>query len=403
MRRILFVDDEQNVLDALKNLFWRHRREIQIVATLGGEAALEELSKGPFDAIVSDMRMPGMDGAALLQRVKEEYPGMVRIILSGHSEKEAIFRGLPFAHQFLGKPCDASQLCSVIERVYRLQALLNNESLRKALGHIERLPSLPRTFHQLMEATMQPDTSLETIADIVQEDPAMTAKLLQLVNSAAFGTMRTIESIDQAVVYLGIETIRSLTLTLHMFDAAAERPAPGFSPAVLQEHAILTARVAQRLAPSGGRVQNLFAAALLHDIGYVILAHCDPASFTAVVDAARDSKRPIRDVEKEMLGVTHAEIGAYLLGLWGLPHPIVEGVAFHHDPAALAEGVLDVPAVLHIADALVNELSGDSTVVTGHDTASVEYLHTLNVASELPKWRRIVEEEVSARRGSLCQ
>src|SRR5262245_4158883 len=166
MKRILFVDDDQSILDGLRNLLWKYRREMKMAFALGGEDALGQLAKGPFDVIVSDMRMPGMDGATLLQKVKEEYPDVVRIVLSGHAEQEAIFRALPIAHQFLSKPCDADKLCNVIESACRLHTLLNDESVRKAVGKIEKLPSLETTYHELSQAMLRSDASAQTVARI---------------------------------------------------------------------------------------------------------------------------------------------------------------------------------------------------------------------------------------------
>ena len=395
MKRILFVDDEQNILDGLRHLLWKFRRQMDMAFALGGEAALEELRKAPFDVIVSDMRMPGMDGAALLQKVKEEYPGIVRIVLSGHAEQEAIFRALPVAHQFLSKPCDADKLCNVVERACRLRELLTDESLRKALGNIDRLPSLPTTYHELMRAMSLQDASVQMIARIVRRDPAMCAKILQLVNSACFGPSRSIASIDQAVVYLGMELIKNLALMVHVFGDTKEVRAAGPSLEFLQEHALLTARVASRLLPK--QAQDIFAAALLHDIGYIILARCAPDGFKAIVENGRDG-RPTQEIEKEVLGVTHAEVGAYLLGLWGLPYPVVEGVAFHHNPSAAAARGFDIPSALNLADSLVGEAMGNRAGMTLHAGADMDYLKTLDVVSQLPKWSEIAAEEVGAWR-----
>jgi HD-like signal output (HDOD) protein len=225
----------------------------------------------------------------------------------------------------------------------------------------------------------------------------MTAKVLQVVNSAAFGSPRSVESVDQAVIYLGIELIKNLTLTVHIFDSALETHVPGFSYQALQEHAVLTARVAKQLMPPEARPQHLFSAGLLHDIGYIVLAHCDPVCFRAIVEESLRSTRPLKDVEKEILGVTHAEIGAYLLGLWGLPYPIVEGVAFHHDPAELGELTFGVPAALNVADALINEMV-HGAVPRGHNNLDIDYLRTIGADSELRHWRTIAAKEVVAHR-----
>ena len=192
MRRVLFVDDEHRILDGLQDLLRNIRPRMEMVFALGGESALNEMSKAPFDVIVSDMRMPGMDGAMLLRKVKEQYPEVARIILSGYADRNAIFMALGVSHQFLSKPCDSDRLCEVIERACKLRALLTDETLRKAVGGIEKLPSVPVMYQQLMIAMAGPEGSMQTITRIIEQDPAMCAKVLQLVNSACFGATRPI-------------------------------------------------------------------------------------------------------------------------------------------------------------------------------------------------------------------
>src|SRR4051812_29140875 len=224
MKRILFVDDEPNILDGLRDLLRKYRHKMEMVFATSGDAALAELREGRFDALVSDMRMPRMDGATLLQKVKEEYPDVIRIILSGQAERNSVFMALPVCHQFLAKPCDAETLCNVIERSCRLRDLLTDQSLRKQIGGIEKLPSLPTVYRQLMEAMARPDVSAGKLAQIIEQDSAMSAKILQLVNSACFGATRSISRIDHAVMYLGMELVKNLALTVNVF-ASMERSA----------------------------------------------------------------------------------------------------------------------------------------------------------------------------------
>lgn len=381
MKRVLFVDDEQNILDGLRNLLWKYRRKLDMAFARGGEAALEQLAEGPFDVIVSDMRMPGMDGATLLQKVKQEYPDTVRIVLSGHAERETIFRALPVSHQFLSKPCGAEKLCNVIEQACRLRELVSDESLRKAVGGIEKLPSLQTTYHELMHAMAQPDASAQTVAGIVQKDPAMCAKLMQLVNSACFGPMKSVTRIDQAVDYLGLELIRNLALTVNAFASLEQTPSSSVvSFEAQQQHSFLTAKVASRLFPDPQKAQDAFTAGLLHDVGNMALELCVPERFPVCPD--------------QVGGTTHAEVGAYLLGLWGLPYPIVETVAYHHYPAGAAETTFDLPSAINVADALVDQAMGNNAGQRENSEIDMERLTALNVASRIPEWSAIAAEEV---------
>jgi DNA-binding NarL/FixJ family response regulator len=169
-KRILFVDDEAPVLDGLRNLL-RKRREWELAFALGGEAALAELERAPFDVIVSDMRMPGMDGAALLERVKREYPSVVRIVLSGYADRQPLLRVIPVAHQLLSKPCDPHVLASVIERTCMLESLLSDSVLRRVVGEMGTLPSVPSTYLELTDVIGRDDVSPSRLAAIVEKTP----------------------------------------------------------------------------------------------------------------------------------------------------------------------------------------------------------------------------------------
>jgi HD-like signal output (HDOD) protein len=383
LKRVLFVDDEPNILEGLQDLLRKYRREMEMVFATGGKAALEELKSRPFDVVVSDMRMPEMDGATFLQKVKEEHPEVIRIVLSGHADRSAIFMALPVSHQFLAKPCDAGTLCRVIERSCRLRAMLSDESLRKQIGDIDKLPSLPRIYTELMDAMSRPDVSGATIARIIEQDSAMSAKVLQLVNSACFGSTRTITRIDHAVMYLGMDLVKNLALTVHVFTSLSDRcPVRVGSFEAMQEHAVLTARVAARLLPEGEQARDALTAALLHDVGQIVLAYCIPERYSAVVEVAQSQDRPLHEVESEILGVNHASVGAYLLGLWGLPFPIVEAVAYHHNPAAAGDEKFGLSSAVALADSLVES----SPIEEAH-------LKSLNVLEELPRWTNIALQE----------
>lgn len=305
MRRILFVDDEQQVLDGLRDLLRKQRKEWDMVFALGGQQALQEFEGAKFDVVVSDMRMPGMDGVALLQRIKELYPAAARIILSGHAEREAVVNALPVAHQFLSKPCAAETLRAVIERACGLQALLQDDEVRKVIGKVDRLPSVPRTYWALTQAAAQPDVGLSDLAEIVEQDPAMVIKVLQLVNSSYFGLAQRQTSVRQAVAYLGTELLKALALTAHVFVSAGAPAVPGFSLDALQEHSVLTARIAKSLLLDKNRAAEAFTAALVHDIGKIVLAMSTPQALEEVLRTCSQTGRLSHEVEKELLGVSH--------------------------------------------------------------------------------------------------
>jgi len=378
--RVLFVDDEVAVLEGLENLLRKQRREWDMSFVSSGEAALAELDHRPCDVVVSDMRMPGMDGATLLQHVQERSPGTVRIVLSGYAEHGAVVRSLPAAHQFLSKPCDADALIAVIGRACRLQALLKDETLRRVAGRLDTLPSAPKIYTELTQAMARDDVTSAKLARIVESDPAMAGKILQLVNSAYFGLARRITSIDQAVTYLGIDVLKGLVLNAHVFQMARLSSTKLLSMNDLQAHSLHVARLA------GLAVQPLlrevaFAAGIVHDVGKIVLASGMPDQFEASVKLAAVEKCPGHQAERTVVGISHAEIGAYLLGIWGLPFEIVEAVAYHHAPASVTCGNRDVLAAIHAIDALAD---GD-----GHEIDTA-FITDAGFGRELARWQHAV-------------
>src|SRR5581483_5111183 len=337
--------------DALR----KYRSRWRMTFVDSSEAALRVMTQQRFDVIVSDMRMPQPDGASLLTRVKAQYPGMTRIVLSGHADKASIVRTLPVAHQFLAKPCDPEQVGLVIERAFALNQLLNDERLRGLTGGLDKLPSLPQCYRALTEAMEREDVRVDEIAAIVERDPAMSLKVLQLVNSAYFGLARRVTSLKEAVVYLGVELLRSLALGSQVFSSLDADALAACGLDRLQERSLLTATLARRFLRDTPLRDEAFTAGLVHDIGRLVIAVCLRARCEQVVAIVRASGRTFAAVERELLGVSHAEIGAYLLGVWGLPASIAEAVACHHHPSGVPHDALDLAGAVHVAAAIASE------------------------------------------------
>jgi HD-like signal output (HDOD) protein/ActR/RegA family two-component response regulator len=392
--RVLFVDDEPHLLAGLQNLLRKQRHAWDMVFAQGAEAALDELGKAEFDLIVSDMRMPGMDGAELLAIVKERHPSVARFVLSGQAEREALFRALPVAHQFLSKPCDAEVLRVAITRACRLQLLLRDAGIRQAIGRLGALPSAPSMYFELTQALASHTTGVAVIASIVERDPAMSAKMLQLVNSACFGLATRVTSIHDAAMYLGTETIRGLVLTSQVF-AALNREPEGLSIEEFQRHSLMTARLAEQLVPTSKLASDAFAAGILHDVGQIVLWLSLHDRYAEIFRRARVDGQPLHQVELAELGVSHAEAGAYLLGAWGLPFPIVEAVAFHHSPGLVDAGDRHLLAAVHVADVVIEAGLEEQPPVEGIDT---EFLEECGWTAAVPKahaWsQRFLRENV---------
>lgn len=356
VKRILFVDDEAQVLAGLRSRLHRLRSEWAMSFADSGEQALQMLAESPFDVIVTDVHMPQMDGAELLRIVSRQWPQMVRIVLSGYSESVQVARLASLAHQSLSKPCAPQQLEDVVNRCLALQTLLDAPHLRVVVGRIRTVPAMPQVYAKLRAALANETTSTRQVADLIATDPTVTAKVLQMVNSAFFRLARRITRVDQAVTYLGFTAIRNLTLTAEVFSSWSEsRAAESFDFERMQSHVQAVATAASALARDTDFADDALLAGLLHDIGYWVLGAELPVELARAVDLAQRKRMLLESAETAVIGASHAEVGAYLLGLWGLPYSVVEAVAHHHAPRRVGAHEFDTLAALAVAQSLVPE------------------------------------------------
>jgi HD-like signal output (HDOD) protein len=357
MKQVLFVDDEPALLEGLRRRLYRARSKWEMTFVANAALAIEQLEAKPYDVIVTDMRMARMDGAQLLEIASEKSPQTIRIVLSGYSEERQVMRLVPLAHQYVSKPCEPDRLEQVIERCAQLQELLQEPRIRATVGRIRHLPALPRAYSRLREVIAREDVSAAEVAEVVASDSAVAAKILHVVNSAFFRLARPITRIEQAVVHLGFNAIRNLALSAEVFCQWSGVAVPsGFEPERLQEHARIVAAGAYALSEHHAWADDALLAGLLHDIGYWVLLQQCPEDMAAVAALSECESITLCAAERAALGTTHAEIGAYLLGLWGPPYPVLEAVAFHHSPTLVAQSEWDPLAAVAIAHAVATSL-----------------------------------------------
>src|ERR1700727_2061752 len=377
--RIVFVDDELNILDALRRSFHSMREAWSMEFVSSAAAALESLAKAPADVIVTDMRMPGMDGWQLLAEVKTLYPQTVRLVLSGHADPSSVMRSVGTAQLYLAKPCESGALKAAIAQTQMLRQLLSSDRLALLVGGVGMLPSAPTAFQEILACLQNPAASLADAAQIIGRDVAMTANIMKLVNSAFFGSRRPITTADRAVAYLGMDTLGALVLGHSVFQSGESSGIEGFSLENLWQHSLQTAAAARAMAFAGNctfaRPEEAFLAGVLHDVGKVVFA---------TKAATRSNDANGADIVAQM-EAHHAEVGAYLLGLWGFPNSIVEAVAFHHSPNLASEKGFGLSGIVHVADRLVHLRSEHRS--TSIDTGlQPGYLEGLGLEHCLPKW-----------------
>ncbi|MEW4452315.1 response regulator [Bremerella sp. JC817] len=331
MTKILFVDDQANVLSGLRRMLHGHRDEWEMEFASGGMEAIKLLEEKPFDVVVTDMRMPGIDGAELLRRARERWPSIVRIVLSGQSEPERILRAMGPTHVYLTKPCDAQRLTTVVSQSSILRDRLPNAALKRVVSQLDAAPCQQATFDQLVAELESPSPSLERLGKIIATDIGMTAKILQLVSSSFFGQPQRVGSPQQAAALLGSELLHELVLKVGIFQPVDFSRIEGFSLEEINRHSVEVAACARMVAEletsNKQTINDAWLAGMLHDIGKIVLASAMPAAYQEAVRLAQNGNMSLWHAEMQVFGTSHAEVGSYLLSLWGLPEPICEAVA----------------------------------------------------------------------------
>jgi HD-like signal output (HDOD) protein len=396
-KRILFVDDEPLMGDLFRLMFESMKEEWDLYFASSGPEALGLLEKVPCEVVVSDMRMPGMNGAQLLNEVLKRYPKAARIILSGYAERETVAKCVGAVHQFLQKPSDILTLKSTLTRVCALDLFLQDEKLRALVAQMGVLPSLPSLYFRMLQELQSPDASAERIGEIVGMDLAMTAKLLQLVNSAFFGISRKISNPTEAVQFLGVGTVRSLALTIHAFSCFDEGKLAEFSFERIWNHSVTVGVFAKKMSQLEGSesmtADESFIAGLLHDIGKLMLISNMTKDYRGVMSLVQQQKLSVSQAEAKIFGATHAEVGAYLLGLWGLPVPIVEAVALHHHPSTSFNRSFCPMTAVHVSSFLDHERSG-GTYGEACPPLDLDYLAEIGRRERIDYWRSAFEDQV---------
>jgi len=383
--RILFVDDDSLVQEFYQFLGSFLGQDYEIFSAQGGEEALNILAQNPMDIVVSDLAMPGMSGQEFMIRVLRTFPESIRFIVSGHADQLTVAQSLMFAHRYFHKPFGLKPFCDALKRICRLKHLVGDPKIKRVVCGLGALPTPPETYFRLGEVLNSPKSSIEQIAEIVMEDPALSVKVLQIVNSAEFGMARRITTPAEAVQILGIEILRALMLSIQAFKFYEAKSSLSLSVKQLWSHSLKTAVTAKRLARlencSPEESEEAFVSGLLHDIGKLVLAANAPAEYQIVIDRCRTEGVTAIQMEQEVFGATHAQVGAYLLGLWGLPDSIVEAVESHHSLREASERRFSLPVAVHVAQCL--ESSSDRVA-----ELDLDYLQQIGLEDRIDQWQR---------------
>ena len=400
MKRVLFVDDEVFVLDGLKRMLRRMRTQWEMDFVDSGEAALQMMAQKEFDVIVSDMRMPNMNGAELLNEVKDLHPNTIRFILSGYSDKDLILKSLDSTHQYLAKPCDPETLKTRILRATSLQESISNDALKNLISQLGELPTLPALYEEILSLLRQPDVSSECLGDAIKKDIGMTAKILKFANSGYVGLKRKISGMNDAVSYLGMDYIRSIILTIGAFGRLKQFQIDGSTLEDFWDNSLMVAEAAKAITISQNSSRTMaeesYVGGLLHACGKLILSANFPSKYVEVNKMVEEDGMPLLDAEVKIFGAHHGQVGAFILGLWGLAGPIVEAVHWYRNPSNSIPVDFQPLTSVHVASSLIFE-PGDEEEDLPSDRGlfnnaelDKDYLEKISLLNRLEDWRFLV-------------
>ncbi|MFK8029335.1 MAG: HDOD domain-containing protein [Gammaproteobacteria bacterium] len=392
MIRVVFVDDEPNILNGLKRMLRPMRKEWRMEFFDNGADALESIQNERCDVIVSDMRMPKMDGVQLLTSVRENSPGAIRIALSGQSGSNMIYRCIKNAHQYLAKPCSADQLLDTVTRVGALQQLVADDKVRSRIAEIESVPTLPESYSSLINELEQDDPSMKKVAELIETDVAVSAKMLQIVNSAYFGLPRQISSSHEAVMFLGIDSIKNIVLANGVFSQFDPDTVVELGLNTVWSHGLAVGTLAKKIALDfdDDKMTADFAlmGGLLSGIGTLVMAMDNPSELARTLKMVEETGSSKWSVETELLGYSYMEIGACLASMWGLPSVIVEAIGYQHRPSQCSAQEFTPLTAIHIADSILRDSDSDDS-----QAIDMAYINRLNLADRIEAWRSMAVDQ----------
>jgi HD-like signal output (HDOD) protein/CheY-like chemotaxis protein len=383
-------------LEAFKHALAKLGEAWDYVFCASGEETLEMLASRPFDAVVTSLRMEGMNGAVLLHLAASRYPRALRFVLGDLSDQELVINCIGATHQFISCPWHAEDILAIVHRSLALDSWLSNDKLRAFAPRLGRLPGVPATYFEVLKKVESTNVSIESVAEIIARDPALTARLLQMANSPACALSQKVTSPLDAVSILGLDTLKSLVLCLQVFSNVPSGEMPSISLDSLWRRSFIVGNLASKITlrhtGNARTAGDAFTAGLLHKIGQIILATNLSKEYGAVVAAARENKRRLPEEELAQFGVTSDQVGGYLLGLWGLPLPIVEAVALHHSPTLAGTQEFSLLTAVHVAAALADdEIGGDDRLPASK--LDVKYLAALELPIKVAAWRKTLSHE----------
>lgn len=389
MKKILFVDSDPRLAVGLAQLLAGLGEGFETRQVQSAREALASLETSPCDIIVAALGLPEINGGELLARMRQHHPRTVRLLLSEPRQRELAARYAGEVHQLLPRNSSSQALLNALLRGAALHDVLTSERLMQLVGNLKSLPSMPGLYLSLIEAMKDPNSTVESLGGIIAQDIGMTARVLQIVNSAVFGLREKITNPGQAATFLGLDTLRSLVLSVGVFSQFEQGEIEEFSVQETWQHSLEVAAFARAILVSERcdkkQLEEGALAGMMHDCGKLVLASNRAKRLRAATLIAQRDGLDRTDTERRIFGASHAGLGAYLLCEWGMPSTVIEAVCFHHTPSLCREQDFSLVTAVHAANCIAEsgDLDGPGGPIAGLDA---DYLERLGFARRLPHW-----------------
>jgi putative nucleotidyltransferase with HDIG domain len=389
-KNILLVDEDELVLKSLKRSLRRFKDQCNVSYAQSAKEALAQLDQEVIDVLITEVRLIDSDSELFLRSFLKRHPSAARIVLTGYTSSDAIFKFAGLAHQLLAKPWSDHALIETIQRADLISRMLSDNRMKQTLNLIENFPSIPSVYVELTEKLKNGESSMEEIGAIIIQDPSLTIKLLQIVNSPYYGLPMPVTDPQKAVNLLGLDIIKGFVLSSGIFKQYEKTSAVCLQIDALWQHSLKSANIVRQIAKRERLEKDIeeasFIASLLHDVGKIIIASNFPNEHKEICNRTASEGLPGWDAERMVLGVSHAEIGAYLLGLWGLPLTIIKAVQEHHCPNLDEHTQIDQTVLVHVANAIEKA----SLTPSGDPTAELnpEFVARLHLGNSIAEWHQ---------------
>lgn len=330
--------------------------------------------------------------AALRETLENKASRTVRVILCNTNDRAEVARWSATGANPISQSTDAANLAANISRIARVQEWMADAGIKKLLALCKKLPAMPKLYAQVSKELSSPNGSIDVVAQLIAQDPVMTAKILQVVNSAFFALGRQVSEPSDAVMFLGAERTRSLILLAGVFTQFEGVGCPGFTPEQIWNHSLQVGALARNVTMAETRnaktAEAAFTAGLIHDMGKLILAANVPAMCNSIEQLHISKRLSQREAEMQVLGTTHAELAACLLGTWALPLPVLEAVAWHHHPTRSDDKGFTLLTAVHAANVFAYELGGGSGTAALPEVFDHNYLLQIGLGENRNDWRK---------------